>query len=133
MALSAKAAQRISEATGLIATTIHRGLGAKGLTKFTYNSDNPLPSDVVFIDEASMINARLFYDLLSAIGEDTRIILCGDDKQLPPLGYGSIFSDIIYRKDIFTILELTKVMRQAEKSGILSDANLIRSGINPLL
>ena len=132
MALSAKAAQRISEATGLPATTIHRGLGAKGLTEFTYNYDNPLPCDVVFVDEASMINARLFYDLVCAIGENTRLILSGDCKQLAPLGYGAVFSDIINRKDIFNILELTKVMRQAEKSGILSDANLIREGINPI-
>ena len=132
MALSAKAAQRISEATGLQATTIHRGLGAKGLTEFTYNHDNPLPCDVVFIDEASMINARLFYDLICSIGENTRLILSGDNKQLASLGYGAVFSDIIERKDIFHILELTKVMRQAEKSGILSDANMIRDGINPV-
>lgn len=132
MALSAKAAQRISEATGLIATTIHRGLGAKGLTKFTYDHDNPLPTDVVFIDESSMINARLFYDLVCAIGENTRLILSGDHAQLPPLGYGCIFSDILCREDIFTSIQLTKVMRQAEKSGILSDANLIRDGINPI-
>lgn len=132
MALSAKAAQRISEATGLPATTIHRGLGAKGLTEFTYNNNNPLPCDVVFVDEASMINARLFYDLVCAIGENTRLILSGDYKQLAPLGYGAVFSDIIERKDIFNILELTRVMRQAEKSGILSDANMIREGINPI-
>lgn len=132
MALSAKAAQRISEATGLIATTIHRGLGAKGLTKFTYDHDNPLITDVVFVDESSMINARLFYDLVRAIGENTRLILSGDHAQLPPLGYGCIFSDILSRSDIFTSIQLTKVMRQAEKSGILSDANLIREGINPI-
>lgn len=132
MALSAKAAQRISEATGLPATTIHRGLGAKGLTKFTYNHDIPLPTDVVFIDESSMINARLFYDLVLAVGDNTRIILSGDHMQLPPLGYGCIFSDILNRSDIFTSIQLTKVMRQAEKSGILSDANLIRDGINPI-
>ena len=132
MALSAKAAQRISEATGLSATTIHRGLGAKGLTEFKYDYDNPLPCDVVFVDEASMINARLFYNLVCAIGENTRLILSGDNKQLAPLGYGAVFSDIIERKDIFNILELTKVMRQAEKSGILSDANMIREGINPI-
>ena len=52
--------------------------------------------------------------------------------QLPPLGYGCIFSDILNRLDIFTSIQLTKVMRQAEKSGILSDANLIRDGINPI-
>jgi exodeoxyribonuclease V alpha subunit len=132
MALSAKAAQRISEATGLQATTIHRGLGAKGLTKFTYDHDNPLPCDVVFVDEASMINARLFYDFLSAIGENTRLIISGDHAQLPPLGYGCIFSDILSRIDAFTSIQLTKVMRQAEKSGILSDANKIRDGINPI-
>lgn len=132
MALSAKAAQRISEATGLPATTIHRGLGAIGLTEFSYDHDNPLQTDVVFVDESSMINARLFYDLVLAIGENTRIILSGDHMQLPPLGYGCIFSDILNRIDMFESIQLTKVMRQAEKSGILSDANLIRDGINPI-
>lgn len=132
MALSAKAAQRISEATGLPATTIHRGLGAKGLTKFTYDYGNPLRTDVVFIDESSMINARLFLDLVLAVGDNTRLILSGDHMQLPPLGYGCIFSDILNRFDVFTSIQLTKVMRQAEKSGILSDANLIRDGINPI-
>ena len=132
MALSAKAAQRITEATNLPATTIHRGLCAKGLDSFEYNHNHPLPTDVVFIDEASMINARLFYDLLSAIGESTRIIIQGDNAQLPPIGAGNIFSDILNRNDIFNSNQLTKVMRQAEKSGILVDANLIREGINPL-
>lgn len=132
MALSAKAAQRISEATGLPASTIHRGLGAKGLTSFTYNHDCPLKTDVVFVDESSMINARLFLDLVLAVGENTRIILSGDHMQLPPLGYGCIFSDLLIRTDKFPSIQLTKVMRQAEKSGILSDANLIRDGINPI-
>lgn len=132
MALSAKAAQRISEATGLEATTIHRALGAKGLTEFTYNHDNPLTTDVVFVDESSMINARLFYDLICAVGENTRLILSGDHMQLPPLGYGCVFSDILSREDVFTSIQLVKVMRQAEKSGILSDANMIRDGINPV-
>lgn len=132
MALSAKAAQRISEATSLPATTIHRGLGAQGLTKFTYDHDNPLKTDVVFVDESSMINARLFYDLLSAIDDNTRLILSGDHMQLPPLGYGCIFSDILNRLDTFKSIQLMKVMRQAAKSGILTDANLIRDGINPI-
>ena len=132
MALSAKAAQRITEATNLKATTIHRALCAKGLGKFEYNYNNPLPTDVVFIDEASMINAKLFYDVLSAIGEGTRIIIQGDNMQLPPIGAGNIFSDILNRKDIFNSNQLTKVMRQAEKSGILVDANMVRDGINPV-
>lgn len=132
MALSAKAAQRISEATGLPATTIHRGLGAKGLSSFTHDYDNPLNTDVVFVDESSMINAKLFLDLVLAIGHNTRLILSGDHMQLPPLGYGCVFDNILRRFDVFTSIQLKKVMRQAEKSGILSDANMIRDGINPI-
>lgn len=131
-ALSAKAAQRITEATGHPAMTIHRMLGAQGLNEFTYNHDNPLPADVVDLDEASMVNARLFYDLLCAINIGTRIIISGDHMQLPPIGYGNVFSDILARTDIFNSNQLTKPMRQAELSGILSDANKIREGVNPV-
>lgn len=131
-ALSAKAAQRITEATGFSASTIHRLLGAKGLNEFEFNKDNPLFFDVILVDECSMINARLFYDLLQAIRPGTKVILCGDDKQLPPIGYGNIFSNLLEKKDIFNINQLTKVLRQAEKSGILMDANKIREGINPI-
>lgn len=132
-ALSAKAAQRIKEATGFEASTIHRLLGAKGLNEFEYNYNHPLPTDVVLIDEASMINAQLFLDLLLAINENTRIVICGDHMQLPPMGYGNIFSDILHREEFKeSSFQLTKPMRQALLSGILSDANLIRDGISPI-
>lgn len=132
-ALSAKAAQRIKEATGFEASTIHRLLGAKGLNEFEYNYNHPLPTDVVLIDEASMINAQLFLDLLLAINENTRIVICGDHMQLPPIGYGNIFSDILHREEFKeSSFQLTKPMRQALLSGILSDANLIRDGISPI-
>ena len=132
-ALSAKAAQRIKEATGFEASTIHRLLGAQGLNEFEYNYNHPLPTDVVLIDEASMINAQLFLDLLLAINENTRIIICGDHMQLPPIGYGNIFSDILHREEFKeSSFQLTKPMRQALLSGILSDANLIRDGISPI-
>lgn len=131
-ALSAKAAQRITEATGFSASTIHRLLGAKGLNSFEYNAENCLPFDVVLIDECSMINARLFYDLLQAIKPGTKVIMCGDDKQLPPIGFGNIFSDLLGKKEYFNVNQLNKVLRQAEKSGILMDANKIRDGINPI-
>lgn len=130
-ALSAKAAQRIVEATGYPSQTIHRMLGAQGLDEFTYNKDNPLKCDVVLVDECSMINAKLFLDLLLAIDYNTRIIMCGDHMQLPPIGYGNVFSDILHRKE-FNSNQLMKPMRQARESGILSDANLIRNGISPL-
>ena len=130
-ALSAKAAQRIKEATGFEASTIHRLLGAQGLKEFTYNYNNPLPTDVILVDEASMINAQLFLDLLQAVDFNTRLIICGDHMQLPPIGYGNVFSDILHRKE-FQTFQLTKPMRQAQLSGILSDANLIRDGISPI-
>jgi exodeoxyribonuclease V alpha subunit len=132
MALSAKAAQRITEATNYSASTIHRALGAKGFNDFTYNHNFPLPVDLVFVDEASMINAKLFYDLLCAINYNTRIIISGDHMQLPPIGFGNIFSDMLLRDDVLNSNQLTKPMRQAQMSGILSDANLIRDGINPI-
>ena len=132
MALSAKAAQRITEATNYSASTIHRALGAKGFNEFTYNHDFPLPADLIFVDEASMINAKLFYDLLCAINYNTRIIISGDHMQLPPIGFGNIFSDMLLRNDVLNSNQLTKPMRQAQMSGILSDANLIRDGINPI-
>lgn len=132
-ALSAKAAIRITEVTeGYEATTIHRMLKAHGNNEFEYNEDNPLYSSVFFIDESSMINAGLFYSILSAASKNTRIIMCGDNMQLPPIGWGNVFSDIIEQKDIFPVYELKTVMRQAEKSGILHDANMIREGRNPV-
>jgi exodeoxyribonuclease V alpha subunit len=131
-ALSAKAAQRITEATGFHASTIHRLLGAVGFNEFKFNCENPLSYDVVLIDESSMINAKIIYDLISALKPGTKLIMSGDCRQLPPIGFGNIFSDLLTLKDSFNIYELTKVHRQAEKSGILTDANLIRDGINPI-
>lgn len=130
-ALSAKAAQRITEATGFDSSTIHRLLGfsPKG---FVYNHQNPLSADVVLVDEGSMINSYVFYALLNAIKEGAKVIICGDNKQLPPIGCGNIFGDLLTKTDYFSISRLTKVLRQAEKSGILMDANKIRSGQYPI-
>lgn len=130
--LSAKAAQRIKEATGFPASTIHRLLKTQGFNKFEYDEKNPLPHDIVVLDESSMVNAKIYYDLLKAIKPGAKVIMCGDNRQLPPIGYGNIFSDLLEMTDIFNVNQLTKVMRQAEMSGILSDANQIREGINPV-
>lgn len=131
-ALAAKAAKRITEATGYNATTIHSMLGYQGENLFMYCKENPLPCDLLFLDEASMLNADLFKSLLSATKESTRIIICGDHKQLPPIGYANIFSDLLLYKKLLPIHELKTVMRQASKSGIISDGNKIRDGINPI-
>ena len=130
-ALSAKAAQRITEATGMESSTIHRLLGYSP-QGFVCNHQNPLNADVILVDEGSMINSYVFYALLSAIKEGAKVIICGDNRQLPPIGYGNIFGDLLTKTDCFSISRLTKVLRQAEKSGILMDANKIRSGQYPI-
>lgn len=130
-ALSAMAAQRIIEATGFQASTIHRLLGYNS-TGFIYNYENPLDCDVLFVDECSMINAYIFYAVVYAVKEGKKIVLCGDNKQLPPIGYGNVFNDLLHKSEEFTVLRLTKVLRQAEDSGILMDANKIRKGIYPI-
>ena len=131
-ALSAMAAQRITEATEFPAMTIHRTLGCQGLNEFTYNKDNHMITDIAFLDEGSMVNASLFLHWLEAIGDNTRIIISGDHKQLPPIGFGNVFSDLIEMFDDSVVSKLVKPMRQAEKSGILVDANKIRENINPI-
>lgn len=131
-ALSAMAAQRITEATNFPAMTIHRTLGCVGFNEFTYNKDNPLIANVALLDEGSMVNANIFLNWLEAIGENTRIIISGDNKQLPPIGFGNVFSDLIEILGDEVVCKLTKPMRQAQKSGILVDANLIRENKNPI-
>lgn len=131
-ALSAMASQRITEATGFPASTIHRMLGCQGEGKFTFNEDNPIYSNVVFLDEGSMVSSSLFLSLVKALSKNTRFIVSGDHKQLPPIGYGNTFSDLIDILNKECVNNLTKPMRQAAKSGILSDANSIRENVNPV-
>ena len=130
-ALSAMAAQRIIEATGFPASTIHRLLGFN-INGFLHDHNNPIQSDVILIDECSMINVGIFKALIIAVKEGAKVIMCGDDKQLPPIGYGNVFSDLLKKSKDFDIFRLTKVLRQAEKSGILMDANKIRSSKFPI-
>lgn len=130
--LSAKAAQRIQEATGFKASTIHMLLGAQGETGFKHGSEDPLYEDVVFLDESSMVNASLLKCLLDAIKPGARLIMCGDHLQLPPIGCGNPFSDLLNMKEQFKSFELKTVHRQAAKSGILTDANKIRDGEFPI-
>lgn len=129
-ALSAKAAVRITEATGLNASTIHRLL-KYNQTGFAYNEKNKLPYDVVILDEASMVNTKIFLVLVCAINEGSKVIIVGDDGQLPPIGSGNIFHDLL-NCNTFACCKLTKILRQAQKSGIISDSVKIRNGTNPL-
>jgi len=128
-ALSAKAAQRMTEITGRMAQTIHRTLEFTD-HGFKHNESNPLSADIVIVDEASMINTYLFMTLLKAISVGTKLIIVFDYAQLPPIGAGNIASDLLQSN--FSSVRFTKVHRQAEKSGILMDATKVRNGITPI-
>lgn len=127
-ALSGKAAQRINESIPeLNAKTIHRLMDYHPEFGFQYDKTNPLPYDVVILDEGSMVNNYLFYKLISAIQNGKKFIIVGDIEQLPPIGAGFILKDLIDSK-IIPVIQLTKVHRQALRSGILLAANHIRDG-----
>ena len=126
--LSGKASARIEEATGYQGSTIHRLLKYNPETEaFDYNKDNPLPYDVIIIDECSFLGGELFYSLVQAIKKGSKLLLVGDDKQIPAIGVSNIFFDIINSKK-FNLNVLTKIHRQAQKSGIITEADKIRNG-----
>jgi exodeoxyribonuclease V alpha subunit len=130
-ALSSKAAVRLQEVTGQPAMTIHRLLAAQGLNSFEYNENFKLPYEVIICDEISMVYSGLFYHLISAIKQGAKLILVGDGAQLSPLSWGNLLVDILEKKNL-QISYLSKIMRQAMDSGIITDANLLREGIDPL-
>ncbi len=123
-----RAAKRMTELCGREAKTIHRLLevewGENDKRSFARNEKNPLDCDVIIIDEASMIDALLFSDLLKALKSSTRIIIVGDSDQLPSIGAGNILGDIL-SADIFPSIRLKKVFRQALKSKIVTNAHAI--------
>ncbi len=127
-ALSGKAAQRITESTGIRAKTIHRLLEYNHDGGFAKNEYFPLETDLVVLDEASMVSSILFYNLISAVPKGSKIIILGDTEQLEAIGVGAILKDMIDSGKIPHV-ELTEVHRQAKKSGILSIANQVREGI----
>ena len=116
-ALSGKASVRITEATGLPASTIHRALGFQN-GEFMFNKDNKLAVDIVLIDEATMINGTLFLSLLEAIPTGAKVIIMGDVQQLTPIGNCQVFADIL-DSDVLPVVKLSKPHRQALRSGII--------------
>ena len=131
-----RAAKRMTEATGYEAQTIHRLLELNGLPEgeqegravhFDRNSENPLEADVIIIDEMSMVDISLMYSLLLAVTAGTRLILVGDENQLPSVGPGNVLRDII-RSGCFPVVELKKIFRQASESDIVVNAHKINRG-----
>ena len=124
-----RAAKRMTESTGYKAQTIHRLLEFSGEPmeatervglRFKRNMDNPLECDAVIIDEASMLDSSLFYSLLKALVQGTRLVLVGDTDQLPSVGAGNVLHDII-ASDCFPVTTLDKNFRQADDSSIISN------------
>lgn len=129
-----RAAKRMTEATGYQAQTIHRLLEVNGNPEeegnvggFMRNRQNPLETDVLIIDEMSMVDLPLMHALLAAVVEGTRLILVGDVNQLPSVGPGSVLKDII-ASGSFPVVTLTKIFRQAGESDIVVNAHKINAG-----
>ena len=130
-----RAAKRLTEVTGEDASTIHRLLEAgidqnTGKMVFARDEDNPLKADVVIVDEMSMVDVQLLHSLLKAIPEGKRLILVGDPDQLPPVGPGFPFSDML-RSGQLPAVRLTEIFRQAQQSLIVMNAHRVNRGEMP--
>lgn len=129
-----RAAKRMTEATGYEAKTIHRLLELNGMAQeskksvsFEKNEENPLETDVLIIDEMSMVDIHLFQSLLKAVMVGTRLVLVGDMNQLPSVGPGQVLKDLIDSK-AFPVVMLEKIFRQAGESDIVVNAHRIHRG-----
>ena len=134
-----RAAKRMSEATGYEAKTIHRLLELaympdtdESRMQYGRNEENPLDTDVIIIDEMSMVDLSLMHVLLRAVLVGTRVILVGDKDQLPSVGAGSVLKDLI-ESDCFPVIKLSKIFRQAEQSDIVVNAHRINRGESVVL
>lgn len=125
-----RAAKRMTEATGMEAKTIHRLLEYNPMDGYKMNDENLLVGDVLIVDECSMIDIMLFYNLMKAIPSNMRLILVGDIDQLPSVGAGNVLRDIIDSKRI-PVVRLTRIFRQAQSSRIVMNAHAINTGHFP--
>lgn len=128
-----RAAKRMAETSGYEAQTIHRlleicGGAAEGAgTHFDRNEENPLETDLIIVDEMSMVDVNIMNSLLKAVAVGTRLILVGDVDQLPSVGPGNVLKDII-RSNCFEVVKLEKIFRQAAESEIIINAHKINRG-----
>ena len=132
-----RAAKRLTEVTGREASTIHRLLGAgidphTGKLFFSRDETDPLKADAVIVDEMSMVDIALLASLLRAVPQNARLILVGDPDQLPPVGPGFPFSDML-RSNVLPTVRLTEIFRQAQESLIVMNAHRVNKGEMPVL
>lgn len=137
LAPTGRASKRMGDATGEEAKTIHRALEvASGdlanINRFVHNENNPFRTNVVIVDEVSMVDISLMSHLCKALPRDCKLILVGDKDQLPSVGPGNVLDDII-KSNLFSVSMLTKIYRQSDDSLIITNAHLINSGKMPYI
>ncbi len=127
-----RAAKRLSELTGADASTVHRLLELKPGGDAAYDRDRPLDADLVVVDEASMLDLLLANKLVKAVPPGTHLLLVGDVDQLPSVGAGEVLRDLLAPDSPVPAVRLTRIFRQAQQSGVVTNAHRINSGVPPI-
>jgi exodeoxyribonuclease V alpha subunit len=127
-----RAAKRLAELTGAEASTVHRLLELKPGGDAAYDRDRPLDADLVVVDEASMLDLILANKLVKAVPPGAHLLFVGDVDQLPSVGAGEVLRDLLADGSPIPAVRLTRIFRQAQQSGVVSNAHRINSGIPPV-
>ncbi|NGO76657.1 ATP-dependent RecD-like DNA helicase [Streptomyces sp. YC504] len=127
-----RAAKRLAELTGAEASTVHRLLELKPGGDAAYDQDRPLDADLVVVDEASMLDLLLANKLVKAVPPGAHLLFVGDVDQLPSVGAGEVLRDLLAERSPVPAVRLTRIFRQAQQSGVVTNAHRINSGIPPL-
>ncbi|MDI3404305.1 SF1B family DNA helicase RecD2 [Streptomyces cavernicola] len=127
-----RAAKRLAELTGAEASTVHRLLELKPGGDAAYDRDRPLDADLVVVDEASMLDLLLANKLVKAVPPGAHLLFVGDVDQLPSVGAGEVLRDLLDEAGPVPAVRLTRIFRQAQQSGVVTNAHRINSGAPPL-
>ncbi|MFJ9208356.1 ATP-dependent RecD-like DNA helicase [Streptomyces sp. NPDC102264] len=127
-----RAAKRLAELTGAEASTVHRLLELKPGGDAAYDRDRPLDADLVVVDEASMLDLLLANKLVKAVAPGAHLLLVGDVDQLPSVGAGEVLRDLLAENGPVPRVRLTRIFRQAQQSGVVTNAHRINSGVPPI-
>ncbi|MEU7646753.1 SF1B family DNA helicase RecD2 [Streptomyces huasconensis] len=127
-----RAAKRLAELTGAEASTVHRLLELKPGGDAAYDKERPLDADLVVVDEASMLDLLLANKLVKAVPPGAHLLFVGDVDQLPSVGAGEVLRDLLSEGSPVPAVRLTRIFRQAQESGVVTNAHRINSGVPPL-
>ncbi|GHF36159.1 ATP-dependent RecD-like DNA helicase [Streptomyces mashuensis] len=127
-----RAAKRLAELTGAEASTVHRLLELKPGGDAAYDADRPLDADLVVVDEASMLDLLLANKLVKAVPPGAHLLLVGDVDQLPSVGAGEVLRDLLAPGSPVPAVRLTRIFRQAQQSGVVTNAHRINNGVPPV-